>query len=363
MRVPSPPVEVVCRGKPAGWLPDRGAMKFVMPSPQMTPHIVSRYQPYRLVAPVLGALLLCSNPAGAEIKEQIVAVVNDEIITYSELDKILSPIFEQYERIYSGAELFSMLQKARRDVLEQLTEEKLILAEAEKQSIREQMGDEFAKEVERSIAEIKSKFPSEDVFLKKLEREGMTLEEFRSKQEERTLVRAMLIKEISSKCHVSPGEVRDYYKNNSGEYGEKEKVHVSQIWIKNDPGGAEEAENKANEIFKKLEAGEPFADLAKKYSQGPYAGRGGEWGFISRGHWNSELEEAAFALEPGKHSGIVKSTLGYHIILLQERKPPSVKPLDEVYAEIESKLFQEKAARKRKEWISQLKSRAYISIN
>jgi parvulin-like peptidyl-prolyl isomerase len=307
-------------------------------------------------------LMLSVRIVAGEIKEQIVAVINDEIITYSELERILAPIFEQYERIYSGAELFSMLQKARRDVLNHLIEEKLIVQEAKKQNIKGLLGDEFAKDVEQSIAQIKAKFPSEEEFLKQMKREGTTMERFRAQQEDRTLVKAMLIKEASSKCSVSPMEVREYYDSHKEEFTESEKIHVSQIWIREKPEKPGEAERVAKEILGRLNAGEPFAELAKKYSHCPYASRGGDWGFIGRGHWNKELEDAAFALEPGAHSGIVKSSLGYHIIMLHEKKPSSVKPLTQVYAEIEGKLFNEKASTKRDEWITRLKNKAYISV-
>jgi len=311
---------------------------------------------------LLVTLMLCAGIAYGEIKEQIVAVINDEIITYSELEKMLSPIFEQYERIYSGAELFTMLQKARRDVLNHLIEEKLILQEAKKQNIKGLLGDEFAKEVEQSIAEIKAKFPSGDDFLKQLKREGTTMERFRAQQEDRTLVRAMLIKEASSKSSVSPMEVREYYDSHREEFTESEKIHVSQIWIRENAEKPGEAERTAKEILGRLAAGEQFAELAKKYSHCPYANRGGDWGFIGRGHWNKELEDAACALEPGAHSGIVRSALGYHLIMLHEKKPPSVKSLAQVYGEIEGKLFNEKAGKKRDEWIARLKNKSYISV-
>lgn len=314
-------------------------------------------------APAL--LLLCASPlphARAEIKEQIVAVVNDEIITYSEIEKILAPVFEQYEQIYSGAELFTMLQKARRDVLTHLVEEKLIIQEAKKQKIREQMGDDFVKEVEQSIAEVKAKFPSEEEFQKSLKRQGFTMDQYRAQEEQRALVRAMLIKEVSTRCGVPPAEIKAFYEAHPQEFTEGEKIHVSQIWIKDTPEKPGEAERMAKEVSSRLGAGESFAELAKKYSNCPYAQKGGDWGFIGRGHWNKELEDAAFALEPGAHSGIVKSTLGYHIIMLHEKKPATVKSLAGVYKAIEERIFREKVGVKRDEWLARLKKKAYISM-
>lgn len=318
----------------------------------------------RAARAALAAIVLCALPRGsrAEIKEQIVAVVNDEIITYSEIEKILSPVFEQYEQIYSGAELFTMLQKARRDVLTHLVEEKLILQEAKRLKVKEQMGEEFAKEVEQSIAGVKAKFPSEEEFQKSLSRQGFTMEAYRAQEEERTLVRAMYIKEVLTRCSVSPAEIRAYYEGHPGEFTEGEKIHVSQIWIKETPEKPGEAERLAREVLSRLEAGEPFAELAKKHSRCPYARKGGDWGFIGRGHWNKELEDAAFALAPGAHSGVVKSTLGYHLIMLHEKQPAAVKPLKGVYKAIEDKLVREKAGVKREEWLSRLRKKAYVSM-
>ncbi len=312
---------------------------------------------------LLAALVSAAPPrARAEIKEQIVAVVNDEIITYSEIEKILAPVFEQYEQIYSGAELFTMLQKARRDVLTHLVEERLILQEAKRLKLRERMGEEFAKEVEQSIAGVKAKFPTEEEFQRSLARQGFTMESYRAREESRTLVRAIYIKEVLARCGVSPAEVKAYYEGHPSEFTEGEKIHVSQIWIKDSPEKPGEAGRLAREVLSRLEAGEPFAELARKYSRCPYAGKGGDWGFIGRGHWNKDLEDAAFALAPGEHSGIVRSTLGYHILMLHEKRPAAVKPLTEVYKSIEEKLVREKAAVKREEWLARLRRKAYISM-
>ncbi|MDD5556800.1 MAG: peptidylprolyl isomerase [bacterium] len=316
----------------------------------------------RALAAGLLLLALLAPAARGEIKEQIVAIVGDEIITYSELERILAPVFEQYERLHSGAELFSMLQKARREILEQIIEERLVLQEARRRDIRAQMGDEFAREVDRVIAEVRRRFPSEEEFVRRLEREGTTLERFRAEQEDRTLVRAMLMKDVSSKCTVSPAEVRRYYETHKTEFEEPERIHVSQIWMKEDPQRLGRAEERAREALGMIEAGRPFADVAREHSDCPYAARGGDWGFISRGHWTRELEDAAFALEPGTHSGLVRSNLGCHIIKVHERRHASFKPLDGVYAEIEKRLFAEKIEARRVEYVERLRRRTYISV-
>ena len=347
-----PTFTVPCRSGRSLHAPDAA------PAPRRGPFL-------RAAGAAAAAFLLCAAApprAQAEIKEQIVAVVNDEIITYSELEKILAPVFEQYEQSYSGAELFTMLQQARRDVLSHLVEERLILQEAKRLKIQEQLGDEFAKEVEGASAAVKARFPSAEEFEKTLARQGFTMESYRAQEERRALVRAMLIKEVSSRCSVSPAEIVAYYEGHPEEFTEGEMIHVSQILIKETPEKPAEAERLAREILARLEAGEPFAELAKKHSDCPYARKGGDWGFIGRGHWNRELEDAAFALAPGSRSGIVRSPLGYHLIAVHEKQPASVKSLSDVYRDVEEKLFREKVGVKRGEWIARLRKKAYLSM-
>ncbi|MCX6357334.1 MAG: peptidylprolyl isomerase, partial [Candidatus Aureabacteria bacterium] len=172
----------------------------------------------------------------------------------------------------------------------------------------------------------------------------------------------MLIKEVSSRCSVSPAEVKEYHAAHQSEFTEGEKAHVSQIWIKEMPEKPGEAERLSKELLNRLNNGERFPDLAKKYSQCPYAAGGGDWGVVGRGHLNKEIEDAAFSLSPGGHSGVIKTGLGYHIVMLHERKPPVVTPLEKVYAEIENKIFADKVTARRDEWIKKLKKTAYISV-
>lgn len=308
-------------------------------------------------------LLLFSASASGEIFDQIVAVVNDEVITYSELDKLLEPLYRKYEDSFSGPELFEKLQEARWSILNQLIEEKLILQEARKRE--HEIGEEALME---RMEEVESHFSSNEEFQNQLSRSDMTLEEFRELEREKMTAYSMLLEEISKRVMITPQDVIAHYEENLDECTEKEKVSFCQIFIKKgDDAKDDRAKSKlAGEVLERLESGEDFRELAKAYSEGPQKDEGGDWGFIEKGYLNADtmgkIEAAAFELEPGSHSGVIETPLGYHIVMAEGVKKERIVPVTEVWDEIERKLGQEAAERARKEWVSELREKAYISI-
>ena len=301
---------------------------------------------------------IISLSAYGELLDQVIAVVNDDVITYSELERVLEPLYHQYEDSYAGPELFAKLQGARWSMLNQLIEERLVLQEAKKKEM-EIEEDVLMKRVE----EVESRFSSKEEFQRELARSDMTLEEFREREREKLTAFSILMGEVSKRVIISPQNIISYYHDHEDEYVESEKVYLYQIFIKE---GDEAKPRMAEKLLDRLEAGEDFKELAKVYSEGPAKEKGGDWGFIERGYLNpdtmGEIEEVAFKLEAGSHSGIIETPLGYHIVMVEAIKREQVVPVSEMWSEIERKLYEEEAEKVKDEWISGLKKKAYISI-
>src|SRR5262249_24790765 len=160
---------------------------------------------------------------------------------------------------------------------------------------------------------------------------------------------------ILEKINVSPQELQTYYDQHRDEYRVPEQVKVSHILIKTPPAGAdgkvdekgvEEARKKAEDILKQLKSGAKFDELAKKYSEDPGSGKqGGELGWIGRGRTVPEFEKAAFTLPKGQTSDLVKSSYGFHIIHVEDKQDAHLKTLDEMKAQIEPLVKQQKAGK------------------
>lgn len=158
---------------------------------------------------------------------------------------------------------------------------------------------------------------------------------------------------IADKVQVTEQDLQNYYDLHRDEYRVPEQVKVSHILIKTplpgpdgkvDEKGVAEAQQRAEDILKKLKAGANFEEMARKYSEDPgSAKQGGSLGWIGRGRTVPEFEKAAFSLPKGQMSGIVKSSYGFHIIRVDDKQEAHLKTLDEVKSEIEPILKQQKA--------------------
>jgi len=160
---------------------------------------------------------------------------------------------------------------------------------------------------------------------------------------------------ILAQAQVTPADIQSYYDQHKDQYRVPEEVKVSHILIKTPPAGpdgkvddkgVEEARKKTEDVLKQLKGGAKFEDLAKKYSDDPgSAKRGGDLGWIGRGRTVPEFEKAAFSQAKGQTSDLVKSSYGFHIIRTEDKHEPHLKTLDEVKAEIEPLIRQQKASR------------------
>ncbi len=162
---------------------------------------------------------------------------------------------------------------------------------------------------------------------------------------------------------VSEQEIAQYYQQHQKEYQVPEEAKVRHILIKVPPKADAKtdaaAKQKAEDILKKLKAGANFAALAKQYSDDPGSkDQGGELGFIQRGVTVPEFESAAFALQPGQLSNVIKTQFGYHIILSEGKQTAHTKPLEEVKTDILATLTRDKEAQQEANYAQQLAAEA-----
>jgi peptidyl-prolyl cis-trans isomerase D len=142
---------------------------------------------------------------------------------------------------------------------------------------------------------------------------------------------------------VTDREVERYYNQNIYLYETLEQVGASHILFKTTEHDEEEVRQKAEEVLAQIKSGADFAEMAKKYSEDTSAEQGGDLGLFGRGQMVPEFEEAAFSLNSGEVSDLVRTTYGYHIIKVTERQEPITRPLDTVSDEIRNILLLEEA--------------------
>ena len=308
----------------------------------------------------------------AEVVDRVVAVVNDEPITQSELDTLLGPIFQQYKSVYSGNELNERMNDARIKILNQLIEDRLVLQKAK------EMGIEVSDvEVDDKVQELKSRFPSEEDFDKLLQEQGLTFKQLRKRYEEQLMIRRLHQFEIRSRVVISPKEIQDYYEAHKEEFTIPQRAKIATIMIRkkkeDEPPVSVEGKEKdtqkkqealalIQDIRKQLSEGASFSELAQKYSEESHAATGGEVGYITPGDLIEEFEQAIFSLEAGQTTAVLESPVAYHLFKVLERDDAKTKELEEARDEIQGILYREKSQERFEEWMNELKQKAFISV-
>jgi len=263
-----------------------------------------------------------------ELLDQIVAKVGREIILESEINEQVEMYLAQ-----TGTTLDSTgLRELKKEILERMIDNKILLAEAKQDSI-EVKKSELSEASEKTMEEIKARFPSVEEFQKRLEDEGTTEEGLKKKLEgevkDRLLIQKLIDKRIRPKVDVSPKEVEEFYKTYKDSLPtEPEKVRIAHILVTVKPGEEEvrKAYQKMEKVLAKLKAGEKFSALAEKYSEDPGSNqKGGDLGFFKRGEMVPEFEQAAFSLKPGETSKIVETRFGFHLIRCEEKKNDEIR--------------------------------------
>ena len=299
----------------------------------------------------------------SQILDQVIAVVNDEPITQSEIDMLMRPVYEQYRKDYQGDKLMRMLEEVHNKLLNQLIEDRLVFQEAKTQGIQI---DETT--VDDQVEEFKKGFKSENEMEDAMRKEGLTLNGMRERLRRQAMIRKLHDTEIRSKVVVSPIEINEYYEKNAKEFSSGGQLRVRSITIKKSNEARskgltdEAAKNKIEGLRRQILNGEDFGKLAKQNSEDTSAAQEGLSEWIEHGAMIPAIDDVIFKLKTGEISSVIETEMGYHLFRVEETHQPFKKSLEEVRDQIYGKLFSDKAQERFREWTQELKRNAYISI-
>jgi peptidyl-prolyl cis-trans isomerase SurA len=315
-----------------------------------------------IVAGVAAAFL--GTAVQAAMGDRIVAVVNNEIITLSELNVAFEPYQEKIEKTFQGQDREKAQAKDDNKLmlLNRMIDNLLMEQESGKTGITVRK-----EEVEEAIKDVqKRKNLSSEEFRKALEREGLNLDTLRKDMRNQMMRMRLVQRDLKSRVAVTDEEVGDYYRKHREDYEGKESVRVRQILLVlpkgEDPTAKEKLRAGAEQIRARLLAGEPFEQLSARYSQGPAAAEGGDIGYIEKGVILHEVEEVAFSLPVNQISPVIESSVGFHIIQVVDRRGAGLKAIESVRDEIREKIEQEKLEKKYGDWIEELRKKSHIEI-
>jgi len=308
---------------------------------------------------VIPAILLGICVAEAKTVDRILAQVNDEIITLSEVNRIMAAqgIPQQLAAKYSGDELEQELQKAQKQILDSLSEDKLLYQKAMDMGFSADIDKEVSTAIQRLIKERDLK--DTEGLEKALEQEGSTLAELRDSYKRRIISDALIDTFVRSRITLLTPEIERFYQDHIAEFSTPAEVTLSDIEIKI-AGDAKEAEDRASDLYRRLQQGESFPTLASQYSNGTTAGKGGSIGTYLVSTLNASTAKAITNLKEGEISQPQRERDSYIIYRVDSRKPSVVRPLEEVKDNIRERLFVQKFTPEYERYVSRLKEDAYI---
>jgi parvulin-like peptidyl-prolyl isomerase len=300
------------------------------------------------------ALVLSSGPSPCQaISDGIVAVVNEDVITRTDL---VVRVRELVEAMGRDIPLEGLPPEAYRAALKQLIDQQLVVQQAEEAKVKVSND-----EVTLKVRELQQRLQSEQAFQAWLDERQLTLEQLRRQVRNQLLSQRVIDEVIRPRIRVTPQEIAQALEA-LGTARDYQRVAVAHLLIRVSNERPEpEALSRIQEVEARLKAGESFHELAKIYSDDPNAPNGGRLGWIERGQLMPELDHAAFELGVGGVSSIIKSRLGYHLVMVEdvddgeeEQMEPSKKAFLRVY---ERKFNGEMQA-----WLKELAEKAYVEI-
>ncbi len=295
--------------------------------------------------------------ARAEILEEIVAKVNNSIITRSEFEGRLALYRQQMSQRYTGKELDERMAASQESILHNIIIESLLVQQAEvlldMDKVRRNLIEDFKKN---------QKIESDEELDQLLKEQNMSRPELLETLVRLNIPQEIINYEVRRKITASDKEIEAYYEAHKEEYTRRERITLREIVILFEDATREEARARAEAVRRELDAGADFETLVERESQAPSRERGGLVGPFARGELLPELENAAFALQPGQVAGPIESARAFHLLKLESREVEEVTPLFKARDEISNQIRETKYREKVDEYLKKLWNDNFIYV-
>ncbi len=291
--------------------------------------------------------------------EQIVALVNDRVITNSDLTRAETQLAEESRQ---GNWTLEQYNHSEKNLLRDLIDQQLLLSKGK------QLGITGDTELIKRLDDIRKQnhLSSLDDLEKAVEQQGTSYEDFKANIRNSIVTQQVVRDEVGSKMQLSPADVEKYYNDHRDSFTRQESVHLNEILIPTAENATSSelasADAKAKEVEAKLKAGSSFADLAKQYSGGPTAQQGGDLGEFKRGALAKVLEDQTFNLPVGGYTGPIRTRQGYIILQVTAHTPGGTPSMQQVEPQIEQSLYMDRIEPAVRRYLTRLRDEAYIDI-
>jgi peptidyl-prolyl cis-trans isomerase SurA len=312
-----------------------------------------------------------ASPYGGTPVEEIVARVNDQVITTSDYDRAMKEM--DAEARQRGATM-QEVSEAHKDLLRNLIDQQLWLSKGK------ELGITGETELIKQLDDIRKKYNMESLDdLEKAAREqGVSFEDFKANIRNGIVTQEVMRDQVGRRINITPGEVERYFDEHKQDYAQQESEHLSEILVStgtpapdpsapggtqaDDPAKLAAAKAKADDIEAKLHAGGDFMQLSKTFSDGPTAASGGDLGEFKRGSLAKVLEDATFQLKSGQYTEPIRTRQGYVILKVDQHVQGGIPPFNDVKDQVADAYYMTRMEPKIREYLTQMREEGYVRI-
>ncbi|MGD1108029.1 MAG: peptidylprolyl isomerase [Terracidiphilus sp.] len=301
------------------------------------------------------------SPYGGTTVEDIIARVNDQIITKSDYDRAETELDQEGRQ---RGQSMQEIAAEHKDLLRNLIDQQLWLSKGKELNITGET------ELVKRLDEIRKQYNLDSIedLEKAAKEQGVSFEDFKANIRNQIVTQEVMRQEVGEHIQMTPGEVERYYEEHKQDYVQLESVRLGEILIStgtegsDDPAKAAAAKAKADDIEARLHAGGDFAQLARSFSDGSTAASGGDLGQYKRGQLPKVLEDKTFDLASGQYTDPILTRQGYIILKVVQHTPGGPRPYKEVQEDVEQAYYMSLMDPAIRDYLSQMRDQAFIQI-
>ena len=338
---------------------------------------------------ILIALACLPALAAGQVVEEIIARVNNQIITRSEFERSKDQLKEEVKQ-QDPKDPDKAFADHEKDILRDLMDQQLLLDKGKDLGIT---GDtDLIKKLDQMRKDMK--LDSMEALEKEAVKQGVSWEDFKQNMRNQIITQKVIGEEVSGKIAISKEEEQKFYDEHKSEMEQPEYIRLSEILVApkapsitpapesgaagpaaaaqppadevakaaTDPAALSAAEAKANDLLKQIRDGASFEDIAKKYSDGPSAADGGALGMFKRGQLAKELEDRTFAMKAGDVTDVIRTKQGYVILKVVDHQMAGIPPMKDVLDKIQNAMYYDKLQPALRAYLTKLREDAYIDV-
>jgi peptidyl-prolyl cis-trans isomerase SurA len=304
-------------------------------------------------------------PPKSVVIEEVVARVNNEIITTSDLQHMHDSLMDDERQSCAGCTREQMqadFDARQHDMLRDLIDQSLMVQRAKDMDIN------VESDVVKRLDEIRqdNHLASMEDLESKIEAAGVDYEDYKNNIRTQLLVQEVIRREVGEHIIIAHEEVLKYYTDHPDEFTRPEEVVLREIFINTDKKDASEIpalRKKADSMLERVHNGDDFGELAKHFSDGGTAAQGGELGvFKHDGTLAADIEDQVFKLNRNEVTGVIETKTGFLILQVEQHYAAGLQPLDKVEVEINNKLYRQKMEPALRDYLKELRQDSYVEV-